>query len=236
MSYQHQPGYGGTDVVVQDMMPSDQRPRVGPGQVIHQEIFDAPLLGFGENLAVTEFLFRNPGRQGNPDRTNLLAAGQLSSRKQFEIGALYMSAYFNQPDDNPPPVGAPTASRCMDLLTYYTRQQLQIVDATKGGPFQSHRIGGGGGVWSGANENAGAFEKTSGVPGSENLFYLSEPFQVPPLDTFALVLEWAQNLPGGAVFGANGFNPNTLFNANTTCEKRAVFGLLGYEVRGATNG
>lgn len=227
-------GYYGMDVNVQSFDPQDQQGRVGIGQVVHQEIFDTLLLGVGETLRPTEDVFRTPGRIGDKQRTNLNKAGELSDNKQFEICAMYNSLYITQPEGSEAPAGS-DAAFCYELATYFTRQQLVIQNASKGGPFLTHRVSGGGGVWAGANENAGAFAYASGMPDSRNVFTFSDPFTVPPLKSFALVLEWAASLPGGTVY-PNGLNPLDIFNANNTAIKRWAFGLLGYEVRDATNG
>lgn len=224
-------GFQGTNTVAIPYTPPDQQGRVGDSQIIHQEIFDTPLMGYGETLDATEDIFSNPRRIGNRNRTNLRKAGELSNNKQFEICCMYTSFYITQTADAPE--GAASASLCFDYLMYFTRQTLFLQETSKGGPFLTHRIGGGGGAWAGANENAGAFEKTNGLPASDNVFVLSDPFVLPPLHDFKLILEWAGSLPN--IGGANNFTPLTEFNANTTALKRLVFGLIGYEVRNVTN-
>lgn len=209
----------------QPFVPPNMTQRVGPSEIIHQELYDHPLAGIGEILIDDEQVFSNPNRIGLPQFTNLQKAGELSNNKQFEIAALYCHFQTDQP--TAAPQGAPSISRLFYLLNTYSRVVLKIQNAEKT-TIQTHRLGAGGGV-NGFDNNTSAIVKNFGEANSSNLFVLGEGFIVPPLKTFALQLKWMQNLSGN-------FNPLTQFNLNTTAEKMLRFGLVGWEVRDIING
>ena len=217
----------GYSTVPQPLVPPNMTQRVGPSEIIHQELFDHPLAGIGEVLIDNEPIFSNPSRIGLPQFTNLKKAGELSNNKQFEIAGIYCHFKSDQPPGTTPPAGAPSAPRLFYLLNTYSRVTLKIQNAEKM-DIQVHRLGAGGGVW-GFDNNTSAFVKNFGQPESSNVFVLGEGFVVPPLKTFSLQLQWMSNLSGA-------FNPLLQFNANTTAEKMLRFGLIGWEVRDIING
>ena len=215
----------GYAVQPQPFVPPNMTQRVGPGEIIHQELYDHPLAGIGEVLVNDEPVFSNPNRIGLPQFTNLQKAGELSNNKQFEIAGIY--CFFKADQPTTLPNGAPSISRLFYLLNSYSRVVLKIQNAEKT-VIQTHRIGAGGGI-SGFDNNTGAIVKNFGEANSSNILVLGEGFIVPPLKTFALQLRWMQNLSGG-------FNPLDQFNSNTTAEKILRFGLVGWEIRDIING
>lgn len=217
------------------MVPASQTPRMGDVKVIQNEWYDYLLYGYGQTISEEEGIFTNPERIGKPQLTNFSKAGELSNDKQFEICAIWMSAYFDDSEAAQKTAGAPSASRLYELLAYYTRIILLQQDS-HASVIQGHRLPAGGGI-SGFDNNAGAFIKNQGDASSGNLYRFDQScrYLVPPGRTFSFILKWMSRLEGGTVF-PNGFNPLERFNAALSTEKRLAFGAVGIEVRDFVNG
>ena len=225
----------GLQVAGQPYIPPSQMPRTGDGQVLQNEWYDFLLYGFGQTIRATEEIFSSPQRQGNEDLTNFSKPGELSNDTQFEICALWMYSYFNDPEGQVLPADSDAAPKLYDLLSTYTRFLIKQQKADKS-VIPLHRIPSGGSV-GGYDQNTASTVKHQGSSASFDLYRFDKKcrYLVPPGKTLKGVLSWMTNLPGGTVF-PGGYNPLSRFNNNTIAEKIAEFGAVGIEVRDAVNG